>query len=119
LGIDAFANADGLFAQPIVSCMARSKGSARSFNIEGHPCGTSPIVGKLLNAISRLDHQSSHADIGQALSITTAVRAAVSDSAAKPGVDFSLEFLDADVGSDDEVAICARQQRHAGRLTLT
>jgi len=62
------------------------------------------LVGKLLNAISRFDHQSSHADILQALAITTAVHAAVADAAAKPGADFSLELLEVEVGSDCEVA---------------
>ena len=65
------------------------------------------LVGKLLNAISRFDHQSSHADILQALAITTAVRAAVADAATKPGADFSLKLLDVEVGSDYEMATYA------------
>jgi len=61
------------------------------------------IVGKLLNEISRFDHQSSHADILQALAITTAVREAMADAAEKTSVDFSLKLLDVEVGSGYEV----------------
>ena len=60
------------------------------------------LVGRLLNEISGFDHQSSHADILQALAITTAIRAAMSDAAAKTGVDISLELLDVEVVSDYE-----------------
>ena len=60
------------------------------------------LVGRLLNEIAKFDHQSSHADVLQALAIATAVRAAMADAAANPGVDFSLEFLDVEVGSDYE-----------------
>lgn len=77
------------------------------------------LVGKLLNAISRFDHQSSHADILQALAITTAVRAAVADTAANPGVDFSLELLGMEVGSDYEPETYASEYRRPRRLTLT
>jgi len=64
------------------------------------------LVGALLNDIAGVDHEVSHADILQALAITTAVRVAMADAAAKPGVDFPLELLDVNVGSTNEVAPC-------------
>jgi hypothetical protein len=43
-----------------------------------------------------------HADILQALAIVTAVRLAIADAAAKPGVEFSLELLDVAVDAVQE-----------------
>jgi hypothetical protein len=60
------------------------------------------IVGTLLNDIAGYDQDVSHSDILQALAITTAVRMAMADAAAKPGVDFSLDLLDVQVGTIDE-----------------
>ena len=65
------------------------------------------LVGRLLNEISEFDNQSSHADILQALTITTNLRAAMADAAATPGADFSLKLLDVEAGSDYEVATYA------------
>lgn len=62
------------------------------------------LVGTLINDIAGVDHEVSHADILQALAITTAVRVAMADAAAKPGVDFSLELLDVSVGAADQAA---------------
>ena len=57
------------------------------------------LVGTLVNAIASVDGEVSHADILQALAITTAVRIAMADAAAKEGVDLSLELLDLEVGT--------------------
>jgi hypothetical protein len=65
------------------------------------------LVSRLLNEISEFDNHSSHADILQSLAITTALRAAMADAAAQPGVDFSLDLLDVEVSSDYEVATYA------------
>jgi len=62
------------------------------------------LVGNLLNEIAEVDHEVSHADILQALAITTAVRMAMADASAEAGGDFSLELLDINVGSADEAA---------------
>ena len=62
------------------------------------------LVGTLLNEIADVDHEVSHADILQALAITTALRMAMADASAKTGGDFSLELLDTDVGSAVEAA---------------
>jgi len=62
------------------------------------------LVGTLLNEIADVDHEVSHADILQALAITTAVRMAMADASAETGGDFSLELLDIDAGSADEAA---------------
>lgn len=62
------------------------------------------LVGTLLNDIAGVDHEVSDADVLQALAITTAVRVAMADAAAKPGVDFSLELLDVTLGSTEEEA---------------
>lgn len=59
--------------------------------------GVAELVGRMLNEISRLDHRVSHSDILQALAITTAVRAAMAEAAAKTGVSLSLELLDIEV----------------------
>jgi hypothetical protein len=55
------------------------------------------LVGTLLNDIADVDHEVSHADVLQALAITTAVRVAMADAATKTGANFSLELLDVDV----------------------
>jgi hypothetical protein len=65
------------------------------------------LVGILLNDIGGFDGEASHADILQALAITTAVRAAMADAAAKRGADFSVELLDLQVVSPDRESRCA------------
>ena len=65
------------------------------------------LVGTLLNDIAGVDCDISHDDILQALAITTAVRMAMADAAAKPGVEFSLELLDVKVESTNKVASSA------------
>ena len=51
------------------------------------------LVGSLLNDVAKVDQEVSHADTLQALAITTALRAAIADAAAKTGADFSRRFL--------------------------
>jgi len=59
------------------------------------------LVVALLNEVAKFDRRTSHADILQALGIATAVRLAMADAAAKPGVDFSMQLLDVQVGAED------------------
>ncbi len=49
------------------------------------------LVGILLDDIGGFDGEVSHADILQALGITTAVRAAMAEAAATQGADFAIE----------------------------
>ena len=65
------------------------------------------LVGILLNDIGGFDGEVSHADILQALAITTAVRAGMADAAAKRGADFSIELLDLQVVSTGRESLCA------------
>jgi hypothetical protein len=60
------------------------------------------LVGTLLNDIAGVDHEVSHADILEALAITTAVRVAMADT--KAGSGFSLELLAVTVHSAQESA---------------
>jgi hypothetical protein len=62
------------------------------------------LVGTLLNGTAGVDQEVSHADILQALAITTAVRVAMADAAAKSGAALPLELLDVNVGSAHEAA---------------
>jgi hypothetical protein len=62
------------------------------------------LVGSLLNDISDVDSRVSHGDILQALAITTAVRMAMADAAAKTQTETSFRLLDIEVGSGYEVA---------------
>ncbi len=62
------------------------------------------LVGTLLNDIAGVDHEVSHADILQALAITTAVRVAMADAATRTGAELSLELLDVNVRSVHEAA---------------
>lgn len=75
----------------------------------GAACGlTASLLGTAAHAEKRESGKVvEHADILQALAITTAVRNAEADVAATPGVDFSLELIDVEVSSDYEVATYA------------
>ena len=74
------------------------------------------LVGILLNDIGGFDGEVSHADILQALGITTAVRAAMAEAAAKQGSDFSIEFLDSQIVSTrGETLSAARAQPQASK----
>ena len=53
--------------------------------------------GTLLNVIGGRDGEVSHADVLQALAITTSVRVAMADAAARRGADYSLELLDFEI----------------------
>jgi hypothetical protein len=55
------------------------------------------LVGALLGEIAGVDHEVSHADVLQALAITTAVRMAMAEAAEQGGDGFSLELLDVEV----------------------
>jgi hypothetical protein len=55
------------------------------------------LVGTLLNDIAGGDDEVSHADVLQALAITTAVRTAMADAAEQGGAGFSLDLLDVEV----------------------
>jgi len=55
------------------------------------------LVGTLLNEITGVDHEVSHADVLQALAITTAVRMAMAEAAEQGGDGFFLELLDVEV----------------------
>ena len=55
------------------------------------------LVGTLLNEIAGVDHEVSHADVLQALAITTAVRMAMAEAADQGGDGLSLELLDVEV----------------------
>ncbi len=59
------------------------------------------LVLTLLNDIAKVDRRTSHADILQALGITTTVRLAMADAAAQPGVDFSMELLGVEVDAGE------------------
>ena len=67
------------------------------------------IVGTLLNDVAGFDRQASHADILQALSITTAVRLAMAETAARRDPDLSMKLLDIEVESEREIAIYPAQ----------
>lgn len=58
------------------------------------------LVLTLLNDIAKV-HRTSHADILQALGIATAVRLAMADAAAQPGVDFSMKLLGVEVDAGE------------------
>ena len=65
------------------------------------------LVETLLCDIADHGDAMTHYDILQALAIATAVRLAMADAAAKPGVDFSLELLDVVVDAVPEKGYCA------------
>jgi hypothetical protein len=59
------------------------------------------LVGTLLNDIAGYDGAASHADILQALAITTAVRLAVAETAAmQPSDAFTIDLIDVEVGTE-------------------
>jgi hypothetical protein len=55
------------------------------------------LEGTLLNEIAGVDDEVSHADVLQALAITTAVRTVIADAAEQGSAGFSLELLDLEV----------------------
>ena len=55
------------------------------------------VVRKLLHTIAGCERTASHSDILQALSITTAVRAAMADAADQVNATFSMDLLDLEV----------------------
>lgn len=55
------------------------------------------LVGTLLNDIAGVDDEVSHADVLQALAITTAMRMAMADVAEQRDAGFSLKLLDVTV----------------------
>lgn len=65
------------------------------------------LVGILLNDIARFDDSASHADVLQALAITTAVRMAMADAAQASGSRLAMHLLGLSVESADERAATA------------
>ena len=65
------------------------------------------LVGTLLNAISAVDGEASHADILQALAITSAVRTAMAEASATRGADVPFDLLNLQVTSAGENALRA------------
>ena len=65
------------------------------------------LVGTLLEDIADADDDVSHADILQALVITTAVRAGMAEAAAKYGADLPLKLLDVQAASASSDALAA------------
>lgn len=61
--------------------------------------GVALLVGTLLNDIAAVDGEASHADILQALAITSAVRTAMAEASATRGADVPFELLDLQIAS--------------------
>jgi hypothetical protein len=81
---------------------ARDSRACIELDVPLHACTDSDshvaqLVGTLLDDIAGVDHEVSHADVLQALAITTAVRMMMADAAEKGDDGFSLKLLDVSV----------------------
>jgi hypothetical protein len=65
------------------------------------------LVGTLLDNIAGVGEEVSHADVLQALAITTAVRVGMADAAAQVGADVPLKLLDVQAATAGADTLCA------------